>query len=187
MRKIYPAERTLNIKHATRDIVPIAKEVERSGMKVLYLNIGDPMVFGFRTPEHMWKAILDNKEKSEGYTDSLGTTGARRAVAAYAKRMGVAGVTEEDVITFNGGSEAIIHSMQALFNGGENCLVPNPGYSIYTGELSFLECEPNGYYLNEENGWAPDTEQMEKIANEKTRAIVVINPNNPTGAVHSKK
>jgi len=186
MNKIIPAKRTQNIRHATRDVVPIAKEVEKSGKKVLYLNIGDPMVYDFRTPEHMWQAIFDNKKKAEGYTDSLGTAGARSAVAAYAKRMGAPNVSQEDVITFVGGSEAILYSMQALFNQGENCLIPNPGYSIFTGELSFLECEANEYYLDEENKWSPDVDHIEKKINPKTRAIVVINPNNPTGAVYSK-
>src|SRR3989344_5417186 len=144
------------------------------------------MVYDFRTPEHMWQAIFDNKKKAEGYTDSLGTAGARSAVAAYAKRMGAPNVSQEDVITFVGGSEAILYSMQALFNQGENCLIPNPGYSIFTGELSFLECEANEYYLDEENKWSPDVDHIEKKINPKTRAIVVINPNNPTGAVYSK-
>jgi len=183
---IRPAGRAMEIKHATRDVVPIAKEVEKSGKKVLYLNIGDPMVYDYRTPEHIWKAIEDNKQKSEGYTDALGTIGARSAVADYAKRMGVNGVTSDDVITFVGGSEAIIVSLQALMDRGENCLIPNPGYSIFSGELSFLECPPNEYYLDEENGWQPDASQIEKQINPKTKAIVVINPNNPTGAVFSK-
>ncbi len=186
MKKIIPAKRTLGIKHATRDVVPIAKEVERTGKKVLYLNIGDPMVYDFRTPEHMWQAIIDNKKKAEGYTDSLGSIGARQAVANYAKRMGAPNVSAEDVITFVGGSEAIVYSMQALFNQGENCLIPNPGYSIFTGELSFLEAEPNEYYLDEDAKWQPDVGHIEKQINGKTRAIVVINPNNPTGAVYSK-
>lgn len=186
MNKIIPARRTGNIRHATRDVVPIAHEVEKSGKKVLYLNIGDPMAFDYRTPEHMWKAMFDNKKAAEGYTDALGTIGARKAVASYAKRMGAPDVTHEDVINVNGGSEAILFAMQALFNQGENCLMPNPSYSVFTGELAFLECGPNFYYLDEENGWRPDVEQIEKQIDEKTRAIVVINPNNPTGAVHSR-
>jgi alanine-synthesizing transaminase len=185
-KKIVPAFRALGIKHATRDVVPIAQEVERSGKKVLHLNIGDPMVFDYRTPEHLWQAIFENKKSAEGYSDSLGYLGARKAVADYAKRMGVDGVSYDDVITFVGGSEAIIFSMQALFNRGENCLVPVPGYSIFTGELAFLECEANGYYLDEENAWQPDVDTIERNINEKTRAIVVINPNNPTGSVYSR-
>ena len=186
MEKIIPAKRTLNIRHATRDVVPIAQEVERGGKKVLYLNIGDPMVYDYRTPGHMWNAVFENKKKAEGYTDALGTIGARKAVAEYAKRMGAPNVTHDDVMTFNGGSEAIFFAMQALFNQGDNCLIPNPSYSIFTGELAFLEAGANEYFLDEENGWRPDVEHIESQINEKTRAIVVINPNNPTGAVYSK-
>src|SRR3989344_5149226 len=98
MNKIIPAKRTQNIRHATRDVVPIAKEVEKSGKKVLYLNIGDPMVYDFRTPEHMWQAIFDNKKKAEGYTDSLGTAGARRARAAHPPSKGAPKVSQKDVI-----------------------------------------------------------------------------------------
>ncbi|VVB99586.1 Aromatic-amino-acid aminotransferase 2 [uncultured archaeon] len=186
MHPILPARRTAGIKHATRDVVPIAQQVEKSGKKVLYLNIGDPMVYDYRTPEHLWQAMNDNRKKAEGYSDSLGTAGARQAVADYAKRMGVQGVAKEDVMTFVGGSEAIMLAMQGLFNPKENCLMPCPVYSIFTGELSFLEAESNEYYLDEENGWQPETEDIEKKINEKTRAIVVINPNNPTGSVSSK-
>ena len=186
MKKIIPAKRTQNIRHATRDVVPIAREVEKSGKKVLYLNIGDPMVFDFSTPQHLWDAIIQNKKKGEGYTDSLGYIGAREAVASYAKRMGAPNVSSEDVLTFIGGSEAIMFSLKSLMNPGENCLIPSPGYSIFSGELAFLECTPNEYNLDEEKEWHPDVENLEKKINEKTRAIVVINPNNPTGSVYSK-
>ncbi|MBI4210270.1 MAG: aminotransferase class I/II-fold pyridoxal phosphate-dependent enzyme [Candidatus Diapherotrites archaeon] len=186
MKPIQPAKRTAEIRHAIRDVVPIAQQVEKSGKKVLYLNIGDPMVYDYRTPEHMWQAMLDNKEKAEGYTDSLGTLGARKAVADYAMRMGAPEVSAEDVLTFVGGSEAITLSMQALMNPGENCMLPNPGYSIYTGELAFLECKANRYDLDEEKEWEPDVGQMEKQVNAKTRAIVVISPNNPTGGAYPK-
>ncbi len=186
MRKIPPSLRAGLIRHATRDVVPIAEEVEKVGKNVLYLNIGDPMVFDYRTPEHLWRAIDENRKKAEGYTDSLGYIGARQAVANYAKRMGAPGVTAEDAITFVGGSEAIITAMQALLNRGENMLIPSPGYSIFSGELSFLECPLNEYWLDEENSWQPDVEQIEEQVNKKTRAILVINPNNPTGSVSSK-
>ncbi|GEM_PF-5449012 len=120
MKKIEPAKRTQGIKHATRDVVPIAREVEKSGKKALCLNIGDPMVFDYRTPEHLWAAIEQNRKKAEGYTDSIGYIGARQAVANYAKRMGAPNVTSDDALTFVGGSEAIVFAMQALLNPGEN-------------------------------------------------------------------
>ncbi|MEM4327168.1 MAG: aminotransferase class I/II-fold pyridoxal phosphate-dependent enzyme [Candidatus Diapherotrites archaeon] len=185
-KKIEPAKRATLIKHATRDLVPIAKEIEKQGKKVIYLNIGDPIAFGFRTPKHLWEAINSNQKLGEKYSDSLGNEKARQAVAEYAQKNGVKGITKEDTMTFTGGSEAIILSMQALFNPKENCLIPCPGYSMYNGELAFLEAEAKEYYLEEEKDWEIDLESLEKNINEKTKAIVIINPNNPTGSVLKK-
>jgi len=186
MKKIKPADRTENVRHALRDIVPLAQQVEKSGKKVIYLNIGDPMTFDYRTPEHIWKAIFDHKKESEGYANALGSDGARKAVASYAVRSGVKEVSMDDVMVFAGGSESILLSMQALLNPGENMLTPCPAYSIYTGEINFLGAELNEYYLDEENDWQPDLDGLEKKINSKTRAIAIISPNNPTGSVMSK-
>lgn len=187
MKKIEPAKRTANVRHALRDIVPIAQEVEKAGKKVLYLNIGDPMKFDYRTPEHMWKAMNDNRKEGEAYPDALGGAGARKAVADYANRSGAENVSPQDTIVFGGGSEAILLSLQALINPGENVLTPCPSYSVYTGELNFLEAKINEYYLEEGNNWQPDIEDLEKKINDKTRAIIAISPNNPTGAVFSRQ
>lgn len=186
MKRFLPAKRTLNVKHALRDIVPIAEEVEKSGKKVLYLNIGDPMIFDYRTPDHLWKAIFENKKEAEGYSNALGSLGARKAVMEYARKTGAANVTLDDVITFVGGSESITIALSGLLNEGENILTPCPNYSLYTGHLAFLECPVNEYYLDEENDWQIDFDDMEKKINPKTKGIVVINPNNPTGGVYSK-
>ena len=186
MKKILPAERTEQVRHALRDIVPLAQQVEKSGKKVLYLNIGDPMTFDYRTPDHIWKAIFDHKKEAEGYANALGSDGARKAIADYAVRSGVKGIGSEDVMVFAGGSESILLSMQALLNPGENMLTPCPAYSIYTGEINFLGAELNEYYLDEENDWQPDLDDLEKKINSKTKAITIISPNNPTGSVMSK-
>ncbi|MCR4368410.1 MAG: aminotransferase class I/II-fold pyridoxal phosphate-dependent enzyme [archaeon] len=187
MKKVEPAKKSLNVKHAIRDLVPIAEEVEASGKEVLYLNIGDPIVYDFRTPEHLWEAMNSNRRKCEGYANAIGAASTRQAVADYAKSMGANGVTKNDAIIFVGGSEAIILSLQALMNQGENILVPRPGYSVYNGELTFLECKHNEYDLNEENKWMADIDSMRKQINAKTRGIVIINPNNPTGSVLTRK
>ncbi|MBI5553735.1 MAG: aminotransferase, partial [Candidatus Diapherotrites archaeon] len=97
MNKVVPSRRTGKVFHALREVVPIAQAVEKTGKKVLYLNIGDPMVYDYRTPAHLWKAIFDHQKESEGYSNSLGSDGAREAIAAYARRSGVSGVTKEDV------------------------------------------------------------------------------------------
>ena len=187
MKKVIPAKRTENVKHAIRDIVPIAQEVEKTGKKVIYLNIGDPMKFDYKTPEHIWRAINENKKKCEGYTNAIGNESTRQAVADYAKRMNCEEITSNDVIISVGGSESIILSLQALMNQGENIVLPRPGYSIYKGELNFLECEAKEYDLNEDDDWQADPESIRTQINEKTRGIVTINPNNPTGSVTNKK
>ncbi|MBI2597917.1 MAG: aminotransferase class I/II-fold pyridoxal phosphate-dependent enzyme [Candidatus Diapherotrites archaeon] len=186
MKKVLFAQRMSHVRHALRDVVPIAEEVEKSGKKVLHLNIGDPMVYDYRTPKHIWNAIFENKKVSEGYSNAIGTVGARKAVADYAKRTGVPNISMDDVVTFVGGSESIINFLSALLNPGENILTPCPGYSLYTGQINFLGADLNEYYLDEENNWQPDLEGLEKKINNKTRAIVVINPNNPTGGNYSK-
>ncbi|MEK6941840.1 MAG: aminotransferase class I/II-fold pyridoxal phosphate-dependent enzyme [archaeon] len=175
-----------HVRHALRDVVPLAEQVEKSGKKVLYLNIGDPMVYDYRTPAHLWEAILKNKKASEGYSNAIGTTGARQAVADYAKESGAASTTIEDVVTFVGGSESISNALSCLLNPQDNILTPCPNYSLYTGQISFLEADPNEYYLDEENEWQPDLDDLEKKISPKTKGIVVINPNNPTGGCYSK-
>lgn len=186
MKKLVPAKRTRGVRHALRDLVPVAEEVEKSGKKVLYLNIGDPNVYDYRTPEHIWKAVFENKLNCEGYSNAIGTLGARTAIADYAKKTGAKNTTAEDVVSFVGGSESIINALSCLLNPGENILTPSPSYSLYTGQINFLEGELNEYFLDEENNWQPDIDDIEKKINEKTRAIVVINPNNPTGGCYSK-
>lgn len=187
MKKVLPSKRSENVRHALRDIVPLAQEVEKTGKKIYWLNIGDPMVFDYRTPANLWKAIFKNKKQAEGYSNALGHDVARNAVAKEAERNTGKKFSKEDCITFVGGSEAIIFALQGLMNKGDNLLTPCPTYSIYTGELSFLECPINEYYLNEEDKWQPELEDLEKKINKKTRGILIINPNNPTGAVYSKK
>ena len=186
MKKLVPAKRVDHVRHALRDVVPIAEQVEKSGKKVLYLTMGDPMVYDYRTPKHLWEAILENKKASEGYSNAIGTVGARKAVADYTKRFGIKGVQTEDVVTFVGGSESIINALSCLLNPGENILTPCPSYSLYTGQINFLEAELNEYFLDEENDWQPDLDDLRKKINNKTRAINVINPNNPTGGNYSK-
>ncbi|MCR4336082.1 MAG: aminotransferase class I/II-fold pyridoxal phosphate-dependent enzyme [archaeon] len=187
MKKIEPAKATENVRHAIRDLVPVAEEVEASGKEVLYLNIGDPIVYDFRTPKHLWDAINANHKKCEGYANAIGSPEARQAIAEYANSMSAKNIAKNDAILFSGGSESIILALQALMNPGENILVPKPGYSVYNGELNFLNCEHNEYDLDEENNWQIDIETMRKSINEKTRGIIIINPNNPTGSVLTKK
>jgi len=184
--KIKAAERTANIKYAIRDILLIADEVAKTGKEMLYLNIGDPNIYDFFTPRHMieatYKAMLNNHC---GYAPSSGTQDARDAIGREAERKGIKNI--QDIFVTTGASEAIDICLTALVNSGENILTPTPGYPLYTAIQSKLQLVENPYYLDEENGWQPDPEDIKSKINEKTRAIIIINPNNPTGSNASRE
>jgi len=181
-RSIRPAKRTENIKYAVRDVVLLANEAARSGREMLYLNIGDPNLFDFAPPEHIieatHQAMLANKN---GYAPSSGIPEARTAVQAEAARKGIQSICH--VYITSGGSEAIDLALSALVNEGENVLTPSPGYPLYTAVLAKLGAENRPYYLDEDNEWQPDVDDIASKINTQTRAIVLINPNNPTGSM----
>jgi len=184
-KNIVPARRTDNINYAIRDIIVIADEVAKQGKKLKYLNIGDPNVYDFETPPHIieavTKAIKDNKN---GYSPSSGIQPAIDAIIRDANKKGIKNIL--DVFITTGAAEAIDVSLSALLNSGDNFLMPTPGYPLYTALESRLECVANPYYLDEENGWQPDVEDIRYKVNDKTKAIVLINPNNPTGSLCEK-
>ncbi len=186
MQKIVPAKRTEEIKYAVRDIVVLANEVAKSGKEMLYLNIGDPNLFDFAPPREMieatYKAMLDNKN---GYAPSSGIPAAREAIEAEAERKGIKNIL--DIFVTTGASEAIELALTALVNEGDNVLTPTPGYPLYTAVESKLQSVENPYYLDEANGWQPDVEDIKSKINERTKAIIVINPNNPTGSNAKKE
>ncbi|MBZ0179498.1 MAG: aminotransferase class I/II-fold pyridoxal phosphate-dependent enzyme [Melioribacteraceae bacterium] len=183
---IKPAERTENITYAVRDIIVLANEVAKSGKEMLYLNIGDPNLFDFVPPRHMidatYKAMLENKN---GYSPSSGIKPAVEAIEREADRKGIKNI--QDIFVTTGASEAIELSLSALVNQGENVLTPTPGYPLYTAVASKLQAIENPYYLNEANGWQPDIDDIKSKINDKTKAIIVINPNNPTGSNSRKE
>jgi alanine-synthesizing transaminase len=182
--QIHAARRTENIKYAIRDIMLVADEAKKTGKEMLYLNIGDPNIFDFATPRHLieatYKAMLENKC---GYSPSSGIKEALDAIEKEAHRKGIENVL--DIFITHGASEAIEICLTALVNEGENVLTPTPGYPLYTAIQSKLAAYENPYYLNEENGWQPDIDDIKSKINEKTKAIVIINPNNPTGSLCS--
>jgi len=188
MQKIIPAKRTEKIKYAIRDLVVIAKKLEKDkGKKILYLNIGDPLKFDFETPPHMFEAIAANNLKSQCYSESLGIDEAREVLAKEAARKKIKDITPDDVIVFNGGSEALTQGITALVNVGENILIPCPGYPMFTALVEYCQGIQNPYFLDEDNGWQPDLDDIRKKINDKTRGLIIINPNNPTGGVYDKK
>jgi len=187
MEKIIPATRTRDIKYAVRDVVLAAQKLEKQGRKILYLNIGDPIKYDFQTPTHLFEAVDKARNISSSYSDSMGDLNARKAIAREAVRKGIKNIVSDDVLIANGASEAIMMAMGSLLNGGENILTPSPGYPLYTGLVSFYGAKMNEYYLDEENGWQPDVEDMAEKINNKTKGIILINPNNPTGSLTGEK
>jgi alanine-synthesizing transaminase len=184
--KIHPSEKAKNVKYAIRNIVRFAKEVEKKGKEILYLNIGDPTKYDFDVPRHMKDAVTNGMLNGfNGYTPSVGIDEARIAAAKDAVAQGFKHVTYEDIIITNGASEGIELALTALLNPGDNVLTPAPGYPLYTAVLGKLGMEENPYYLDEENSWQPDPVDIKRKVNKNTKALVLINPNNPTGSVCS--
>lgn len=183
---IKPAVRTNNITYAIRDILLVADEVAKTGKELLYLNIGDPNIYDFEPPRHLieasYRAMLMNKN---GYAPSSGIKDAVEAIRSEGERKGIKNI--RDVFVTHGASEAIDICLTALVNDGENVLTPTPGYPLYTAISAKLSAYENPYYLDEENGWQPDIDDIKKKINSKTKAIVLINPNNPTGSLYTKE
>ena len=163
-----------------------AHEMERRGYEIVSLNIGNPGAFGFRTPETMRLAMIENLHSSEAYCHQKGIFPAREAVVMQQQDRGVAGVTVEHVFIGNGVSELIDMTLRGLLNSGDEVLVPSPDYPLWTAGVTLNQGKPVHYPCPPETGHEPDLEALASLINARTRAIVVINPNNPTGAVYSQ-
>ena len=156
----------------------------RSGHRILKLNIGNPKPFGLDAPEEIIQDVIYNLPDSEGYCDSKGLFSARKAIMQYAQQKRIANVTIEDIIIGNGVSELIVMCMQGLLNNGDEVLVPAPDYPLWTGAISLAGGRAVHYICDEQSDWYPDLDDMRSKITDKTRAMVLINPNNPTGAVY---
>jgi alanine-synthesizing transaminase len=186
LRPITPACRLENVRYAIRDLAVLADEVARSGAKILPLNIGDPLKFDFATPPHMIEAVAKAmRDGKNGYSASSGVTEAVEAIRHEADRKGIRSV--QDVFVTSGVSECVDICLAALLNEGETILTPSPEYPLYSAVLSKLEAPLCPYDLDESKGWVPDMAQIESKISAKTRGIVVINPNNPTGALYTRE
>jgi len=163
-----------------------AHEMERLGYEIISLNIGNPGAFGFRTPETMRLAMIENLQNSEGYCHQKGIFPAREAVVMQQQDRGVPGVTAEHVFIGNGVSELIDMTLRGLLNSGDEVLVPSPDYPLWTAGVTLNQGKPVHYPCPPETGHEPDLDALEGLINDKTRAIVVINPNNPTGAIYTR-
>ncbi len=177
-----------NLGYAIREMVGYARELEKKGKDVLYLNIGDPVRFDFDTPEHVKEALIQAvKEGFNGYSPSEGILELREAICEKEKKIGGINILSEDVVISSGVSEGILMVLGALVEKGEQILVPGPTYPSYISYAEFFGGEPVQYRTSEETGWQPDLDDVRSKITDLTRAIVVINPNNPCGALYDKK
>ena len=161
-----------------------AREMEEEGHRVIKLNIGNLAPFGFDAPEEIVQDVIHNLPEAAGYSDSKGLFAARKAVQQYAQEKGVAGVTIDDVFIGNGASELIVMAMQGLLNTGDEVLVPAPDYPLWTAAVTLGGGTARHYLCDEGAGWMPDMADIRAKITPNTRALVLINPNNPTGAVY---
>jgi alanine-synthesizing transaminase len=163
-----------------------AHELERQGYEIISLNIGNPRAFGLRTPETMRLAMIENLAEAEGYCHQKGIFPAREAVVMQQQARGVSGVSAEEVFIGNGVSELIDLTLRALLNEGDEVLVPSPDYPLWTAAVILNRGRAVHYPCRPENGFVPDPEEVARLVTPRTRALVVINPNNPTGAVYPR-
>ncbi|OZG73721.1 aminotransferase [Hahella sp. CCB-MM4] len=163
-----------------------AKRLEEEGHRILKLNIGNPAPFGFDVPEEIQQDVIYNLSHAQGYADSKGLFSARKAVQHYTQQCGIANVDIEDIYLGNGVSELIVMSMQALLNTNDEVLIPSPDYPLWTAAVTLSSGRAVHYRCDEQSDWFPDIADIESKITDRTRAIVIINPNNPTGAVYSR-
>lgn len=168
-------------------VLELAQRMEEEGHKIIKLNIGNVGVFGFDPPEEIQLDMIRNLSNASAYSDSKGIFAARKAIMQYCQEKEIQGVALDDVYTGNGVSELIVISMNALLNDGDEVLVPSPDYPLWTAAVSLSGGTPVHYLCDEEKDWAPDLADLRKKITPRTKAIVMINPNNPTGAIYSKE
>ena len=185
-REILAASRLDQVRYAIRDLACVADEVIKQGHKVLPLNVGDPNIFDFVTPAHLVEAVAKAmRENKNGYAPSQGIPQALEAIRGEAARKGIHNV--QDVFVTTGVSETVDLCLTALLNSGEDLLTPCPDYPLYSAVLAKMGIALNPYYLDEENAWQPELADIKKKITPRTRGIVLINPNNPTGSLCTRK
>ena len=188
MRSFEKSSKLDNVLYDVRGpVVDEAARMEESGMKILKLNIGNPAPFGFTAPEEVIFDMRDNIINSQGYSDSRGIFSARKAIMQYAQLKHIPNVTMKDIYTGNGASELIQMSLNALLNDGDEILIPSPDYPLWTACANLSGGKAVHYICDEESEWYPDLKDMEAKITDRTKAVVIINPNNPTGALYPRE
>lgn len=186
MRPVRKSTKLANVCYDIRGpVMARAKQMEEDGHRIIKLNIGNLAPFGFEAPEEIQQDVIHNLPNSSGYSDSKGLFAARKAIMHYSQQKKIAGVGMEDIFIGNGASELIVMSMQGLLNTGDEVLVPAPDYPLWTAAVTLAGGTPRHYLCDEQNDWMPDLKDMRGKITPNTRAIVIINPNNPTGALYS--
>jgi len=178
-----------SIEYAIREFVPLAEKLKKEGMNIIYLNIGDPLKYDFKTPEHIIEAAYkaSKMENKNFYSHSQGIRELREAITRHEKKINNIDIDPDDVIVTQGVSEAISFVARILLNPGDEILVPSPSYPLYMSVPKIYHAEAVEYRTIEDEGWIPDIDDIRSKINEKTKFIVIINPNNPTGIVYSHK
>ena len=188
MTKIYQSDKLGNVCYDIRGpVLEQAKQLEEEGHQILKLNIGNPAAFGFNAPDEILHDVIHNLSAAQGYCDSKGLFSARKAIMQECQRLNVRDIGIDDIYLGNGVSELITMAMQALLNNGDEMLVPAPDYPLWTAAVSLSGGTAVHYVCDEQADWYPDIHDIESKINSNTRALVIINPNNPTGAVYSKE
>jgi len=164
-----------------------ARRMEEDGHKIIKLNIGNPSPFGFDAPDEIVQDMIHNVPESQGYSDSRGLYSGRKAVMQYCQQKNIGDVEIDDIYLGNGVSELIVMAMQALLNNGDEVLIPAPDYPLWTASVSLCGGQPVHYLCDEQSDWYPDIDDLAKKITKKTRGIVLINPNNPTGALYPRE
>ena len=181
------ASRLQNVRYDIRGpVLRRARQLEAQGHQILKLNLGNPAPFGLAAADAVIHGVVENIGDAQGYSDARGIHPARLAVSQFYTHRGVAGLSPDDVFIGNGVSELIVMALQALLDNGDEVLIPSPDYPLWTGAVSLCGGRAVHYRCDEEEGWAPDLDHVAEQITDRTRALVIINPNNPTGAVYSR-
>ncbi len=188
MAKVYQSDKLGNVCYDIRGpVLEEAKRLEEEGHQILKLNIGNPAPFGFNAPDEILHDVIHNLSAATGYSDSKGLFSARKAIMQECQRLNIPDIDIDDIYLGNGVSELITMAMQALLNDGDEVLVPAPDYPLWTAAVSLSGGTAVHYLCDEQADWFPDIADIESKINNNTRALVIINPNNPTGSVYSRE
>ncbi len=188
MRPVSKSSKLANVCYDIRGpVLQRARQMEEEGHHIIKLNIGNPATFGFDVPEEILQDVIYNLSNASGYCDSKGLFAARKAIMHYSQEKQISNVQMDDIFIGNGVSELVVLSMQALLDNGDEVLIPMPDYPLWTAAVVLSGGTAQHYLCNEESDWLPDMDDIRAKITPRTRAIVIINPNNPTGALYSKE